>query len=220
MYVAERAKLNRCKQDNDCAEMWPGYCPYGPYYIHRQSNLDILVKVTRQMRKVCPDSRCAKPRRLGPAVCRAGKCVKGRKPPRKGGVRSCWDCRETYLEYNYQSFATAHKSFTGKTPRHALGVDAPGMLEVEIKWQNHCQKAVMVISEHNPGMANKKKGRRNRTGNRESIKLKVRPGLYYFIARGTDWCSFYFTVKKLARDDGKPARTTHHGVSWQRRCEK
>lgn len=26
-------------------------------------------------------------------------------------------------------------------------------------------------------------------------------------------------ARPLAADDGKPARTTHHGVSWQRRCE-
>jgi hypothetical protein len=37
-YLSARAELSRCTSDSDCAEMWPGLCPHGPYYIHRRQH--------------------------------------------------------------------------------------------------------------------------------------------------------------------------------------
>ena len=38
-YLAERARLNTCETDSDCSEIWPGMCPHGPYYVHREADV-------------------------------------------------------------------------------------------------------------------------------------------------------------------------------------
>ncbi|MBN1771815.1 MAG: hypothetical protein JXB32_11170 [Deltaproteobacteria bacterium] len=218
-YLSVRASLNRCERDDDCAEIWPGLCPHGPHYVHREADVPGLFAVERRFYAECPVSECEKPERLGIAHCEAGRCVPGREPAPERPDESCWDAQETYLEDGRRESAATEEHLRGLTPLLAYGAAASGTLRLEVDWGDNCPDCRLEISEHNSGMASLVEGVRHREGGRETIALPATPGVYYLLGRRAGPSISCLVTVSLERTDGAPAVSTLHGVSWQRRCE-
>jgi hypothetical protein len=218
-YLAVRASLDRCERDGDCAEIWPGLCPHGPHYVHRESDVPGLSAIEQRILDECPVAECEKPEYLGIARCEAGRCVAGREPPREGPLESCWDTEETYLADGGRVQGITQEHLRGVTPLVVYGAAAPGTLRITVEWSPYCDDCRLEISEHNSGMASLVEGTRRREGPVEEIALPATPGPYYLVGRRAGPSVPFLVVATLVRADGLPAASTLHGVSWQRRCE-
>src|SRR5690606_15803636 len=64
-YLADRQQLSRCETDSDCAEMWPGLCPHGPYYIDREADIEGVLALEREIIANCEIPECEPPIELG-----------------------------------------------------------------------------------------------------------------------------------------------------------
>lgn len=225
-YLAARAQLSRCETDSDCAEMWPGLCPHGPYYIHRDADIDPILELERVIMDSCSIPECEPPMELGIAHCEAGQCAKGRAAPVGTGMESCWDYRETWLEAHGSAFGTTSKNLQGITPHVAISPASPGVLVLEVDWPAGCADCNLMISEHNSGMARLLSPKSSRTQAerngqpvlRERLEFPVTPGPYHMVARaGVDGP---YVIKADLRDaNGERGRVSRHGVGWQRMCE-
>lgn len=221
-YLAARAELGTCEQDSDCAEMWPGLCPHGPYYTHREGDVAPVLAMELAIMKECSVPDCEPPMELGIAHCEAGKCTKGRAAA-KG---PCWDFRETNLEADGATDATTVAKVSGKTPHVVIAPAKPGTLVLEVDWPTTCSDCKLLVSEHNSGMArlvsakstSSKAERNGAEIRRERLELKVTPGPYHMIATAKTDAS-YILHATLTTDDGTPATVTRHGTDWQRICE-
>lgn len=218
-YLSVRASFDHCERDGDCAELWPGLCPHGPHYVHREADVPGLFAIEQRIYAECPVAECEKPQRLGIARCEAGRCVPGRAAAPEQPYESCWDTEETYLEDGRREGAVTHENFRGLTPLLVYGAAAPGTLRVELDWGENCPDCRLEISAHNSGMASLVEGQRRREGGRETIELPAGPGPYYLLGRRAGPSYPYLVTVTLERTDGLPAAATLHGVGWQRRCE-
>ncbi|MFO7567563.1 MAG: hypothetical protein R6X02_33270 [Enhygromyxa sp.] len=224
-YLAEREQLSRCETDSDCAEIWPGLCPHGPYYIHRDADIRAVIALEREIEASCELPECEPPIELGIARCEQGTCVPGRAPASEGD-ESCWDYRETWLEADGAASATTTSTIRGLTPHLAIAPAAAGTLVLEVDWPAGCGDCRLAISEHNAGMARlitpestqsdaKRNGQPIR---RERLELPVTPGPYHMIATASD--DVDYLIRADLRDaEGERGRVTRHGVGWQRMCE-
>ena len=214
-YRELRASLNHCEIDSDCAEIWPGVCPHGPYYIDRGADVSELFALVDRIEDGCLLPDCEQPMRLDPARCDAGKCVEGRTPP---AADTCWDFRLEYLASGrrHSTETVAHQQ--GITARAAVGVAEAGEMSVTVHWGD-CPDCALRISEHNSGMANLVDGERTRVGERETIELPVTPGPYFMMAMSPTSPHPVTVTVDLIDEAGRPAQTNLHGVAWQRVCE-
>jgi hypothetical protein len=222
-YLAARAALSTCAQDSDCAEMWPGLCPHGPYYIDRAADVAPVIAREVAIMKTCSTPECEPPMELGIARCDAGKCVRGRSAPTS---KSCWDFRETNLEANGATDAETVAKITGTTPHLVISPAAAGTLALEIDWPPSCTDCKLQISEHNSGMArpvspagtSSDVERHGAPIRRQRIELAVKPGPYHMIA--TSAAPVRYVVRaQLKTESGEIGKVTRHGVGWQRMCE-
>ncbi|HLT40589.1 MAG TPA: hypothetical protein VK034_30135, partial [Enhygromyxa sp.] len=126
-YLADRQQLSRCETDSDCAEMWPGLCPHGPYYIDREADIEGVLALEREIIANCEIPECEPPIELGIGHCEQGTCAPGRAPASKGD-ESCWDYRETWLEADGAASATTSSTIRGITPHVAIAPAAAGTL--------------------------------------------------------------------------------------------
>ncbi len=235
-YLSERKQLSRCKTDSDCSEMWPGLCPHGPYYIHRDSDIEAVIDLEREIMASCELPDCEPPMELGIAHCEQGTCARGREPaPSSKRGMSCWDYHETWLEADGAATATASSTITGVTPHVAIAPASSGTLVLEVDWPASCADCRLLISEHNSGMAQLITPASTRTDaerngkpiQRERLEFPVTPGPYHLVGMaGTDTNSapgadeVDFTIRADLRDaNGGRGRVTRHGVGWQRMCE-
>jgi hypothetical protein len=232
-YLADRKQLSRCETDSDCAEMWPGLCPHGPYYIDRDADIEAVVALEREIMATCEIPECEPPMELGIAHCEQGTCARGRKPEHKRELgskynydMSCWDFRETWLEADGAATATASSVHNGVTPHVAIAPASPGVLTLELDWPASCVDCRLLISEHNSGMANRitpksTRSEAQRNGEpiqRERLEFPVTPGPYHFVAMASSDTDY--TIRAELRDaEGQPGRVTRHGVDWQHMCE-
>lgn len=231
-YLAERSKLNYCEEDDDCAEL-PGCCPHGPYYIHREADIEPVLALERELLASCAFPECEVPE-LGIAHCEQGTCVPGRKPAldrrerrrlRRVGIvhMDCWDYRETWLEADDEVTTSTSSMIQGITPMLAIAPASEGVLTLEVDWPASCSDCRLWATEQARGMA-EHEGVRSETERdgqpvvRERFELPVRRDEYRFMgmsATATD-----FTIRVELRDrEGQPGRVTRHGVGWQRMCE-
>lgn len=231
-YLAKRAEVSGCNSDSDCAEMWPGLCPHGPYYIHRDADVGGIIDLERAIMASCTIPECEPPMELGIAHCEAGKCASGRAAPtpikRIKHIKhmSCWDYRETWLEGDGGATATASSMIQGITPHVAIAPAAAGVLVLEVNWPADCADCRLLISEHNSGMAQLIVAKSTRTQAkrngmpivRERLELPVKPGPYHMV--GMAGVDTDYTIRADLRDAaGERGRVTRHGVGWQRMCE-
>lgn len=230
-YLSEREQLSRCEQDSDCAEMWPGLCPHGPYYINRDAEIEAVVALEREIMASCEIPECEPPMELGIAHCEQGTCARGRTAKRERlpkGIKhmSCWDYRETWLEADGGASARASSVINGVTPHVAIAPATAGVLTLEVDWPASCADCELWISEHNSGMAQLLTPTSTRTevqrnGQaivRERLEFPVTPGPYHMI--GMAGSDTDFTIRADLRDrEGKSGRVTRHGVGWQHMCE-
>jgi hypothetical protein len=225
-YLSKRAELSRCEADSDCSEMWPGLCPHGPYYIHRDADVGPIVDLERAIMASCQLPDCEPPIELGIAHCEQGKCARGRPAPTSTDHESCWDYRETWLEADGAANATASSTLKGITPHLAIAPAAAGTLVLEVDWPMDCVDCRLLISEHNSGMSQlivaksiRTQAKRNGVEIvRERLELPVTPGPYHMVGMaGADVDVF---LRADLRDAvGERGRVTRHGVGWQRMCE-
>lgn len=131
-YLAKRAAASHCKHDSDCAEMWPGLCPQGPYYVNRTADVAPIVAREVAILKNCSTPECEPPMELGIAHCEAGTCARGRTPSTSGGAKSCWDFRETNLEADGITDAETVVKVKSTTPHIVISPAAAGTLELEV----------------------------------------------------------------------------------------
>jgi hypothetical protein len=217
-YLAARVRLNACRSDNDCAEIWPGLCPHGPYFIDREADPAPVWALARRIEAGCNTPECEPPRALRPGRCEEGVCVEGRTSPRSGELESCWDYELTYLESDGRARATAFERQTGPTPRFATGVRSKGAMSVTVEWGS-CDGCELVISEHNSGMADLVEGQRTRSGTKETIELPVTPGPYFLLGRSQSGDQDFSLSLRVVDEAGALQQATLHGVAWQRVCE-
>lgn len=225
-YLSERAAASHCERDSDCAEMWPGLCPHGPYYIHREADIAPVIAAERAIESGCEIPECEPPMELGIAHCEAGKCAPGRATANVGARKSCWDFRETYLEANGTASAQTEPVVRSTTGHLVIVPATAGTLVLEIDWPTACTDCRIAISEHNSGMAHPKtptgtSSAAERNGEpvrRERVELPVTPGPYHMIGQAT--VAVPFTIRADLRDaGGAPGKVTRHGVGWQAMCE-
>lgn len=226
-YLADRKRLGHCNADSDCAEMWPGLCPHGPYYINRDADITGVLALEEEILTRCEVPECEPPMELGIGRCDAGVCVPGRLSARddKGGD-SCWDYRETWLEADGSASATTSRHLQGITPHIAIAPAHAGTLVLELDWPADCADCRLLISEHNSGMAQlltptATRTQAQRNGSpivRERLEFPVTPGPYHLVALAEKDAD-YFIRASLVDSDGKPGRVTRHGVGWQHMCE-
>jgi hypothetical protein len=226
-YLAERAKLSHCEADSDCAEMWPGLCPYGPYYIHRDADIAPILERERDiMANNCGLPNCEPPMELGIAHCEHRKCVPGRAAPPSNTHESCWDYRETWLEPDGTATSTTSSMIQGITPHVAIAPAAAGTLYLDVYWPDDCFDCRLLISEHNSGMAQlmtpeslRKQSQRNGVAvTWERLELPVTPGPYHMVGMAAK--DVNYTIHAELRDvAGDFVPVTRHGVGWQRMCE-
>jgi hypothetical protein len=236
-YLAEREQLNRCEEDSDCSELWPGLCPHGPHYIHRDSDIEAVVTLEREIMASCTIPDCEPPIELGIAQCQEGACVPGRKPEpdrkqrrelRRNGIMhmSCWDYRETWLEADGGATTTTSSMQQGITPLLGIAPASAGVLTLELDWPASCADCRLLISEHNSGMAQlitptavrTEATRKGAPVVRERLELPITPGPYWMLGMASTDTDF--TIRAELRDsEGKPGRVTRHGVGWQHMCE-
>jgi hypothetical protein len=117
-YLLSRSAANDCRRDEDCAEIWPGLCPHGPYYVNREgSDVAALLEHERRIAESCTIPECEPPMELGMASCDKGRCEPGRAAPTSGPGESCWDYRETYLEPQGGETGMTGTKIQGITPQ-------------------------------------------------------------------------------------------------------
>lgn len=221
-YLAERAELSRCEHDSDCAEMWPGLCPQGPYYVNRTADVAPIIAREIAIMKTCSTPDCEPPMELGIAHCEAGTCKRGRAAPPK----TCWDFRETNLEADGITDAETVTKIQGTTPHVVISPAAAGTLVLEVDWPRSCSDCKLQISEHNSGMARLVSPAETSTDierhgapiRLQRIELPVRPGPYHMVATSTAPVR-YLVRATLKTASGKPGAVTRHGTGWQRICE-
>jgi hypothetical protein len=231
-YLASRAELSHCESDSDCAELWPGLCPHGPYYIHRDADIEPILALERAIMDNCELPDCEPPMELGIAHCEQGKCAPGRAAPKSPkrskhmNHMSCWDYRETWLEGDGGASASTSSMIQGITPHLAIAPAAAGVLVLEVDWPVDCADCRLLISEHNSGMAQLIAGTSTRTQAerngaavvRERIEVRVTPGPYHMLGMAEKAANY--TIRADLRDNaGDQGRVTRHGVGWQRMCE-
>jgi hypothetical protein len=229
-YLAQRAELSGCNSDSDCAEMWPGLCPHGPYYIHRDADVGGIIDLERAIMASCTIPECEPPMELGIAHCEAGKCASGRAAPmpteriKHIKYMSCWDYRETWLEADGSATATASSMLQGITPYVAIAPAAAGVLVLEVNWPADCVNCRLWIFEHTMSqliVAKSTRTNAKRNGMpivRERLELPVKPGPYRMV--GMADADANYTIRADLRDAaGARGRVTRHGVGWQRMCE-
>lgn len=226
-YLADRKLLGHCEADSDCAEMWPGLCPHGPYYINRDADITGVLALEQQIMASCEMPECEPPMELGIGHCDAGVCAPGRPPAGTDkGEESCWDYRETWLEADGRASATTSRHLQGITPHLAIAPAHAGTLVLELDWPADCADCRLLISEHNSGMsqlitpvAARTQAERNGAPIvRERLEFPVTPGPYHLVALAEKDAD-YFVRASLVDSDGKPGRVTRHGVGWQHMCE-
>jgi hypothetical protein len=216
-YLEQRAALSTCEHDSDCAEMWPGLCPHGPYYVHRDADVASVLASELAIMQSCSVPDCEPPIELGIAHCEAGKCTKGRAAP-KG---PCWDFRETNLEADGSTDAETVTKIASKTPHVVISPAEAGTLALELDWPASCSDCKLQISEHNSGMARLVTPKSSSTDaerngekvRHERLELPVTPGPYHMVGT-SNTATRYLVTAKLT-----PAKVTRHGTDWQRLCE-
>src|SRR5690606_41557879 len=129
-YLARRKALDHCERDSDCAEIWPGLCPHGPYYIHREAEVEAVWAIERRIEEHCEVPKCEPPMKLGIAHCDAGRCRPGREPPPTDEKESCWDYRETHLEAGGTAQAQTTSAIRGVTPQLVIAPAHAGRLRL------------------------------------------------------------------------------------------
>lgn len=133
-YLSVRAELNHCQGHSVCAEIWPGLCPHGPYYIHFESDLSELNDLLNRIDAVCILPECEAPEQLGMAACFQGRCVPGRPPAiiEDPDEESCWDFPITYVENGQTVFSMT------QTYREAVvgfGAPAAGSFQITVSFE-------------------------------------------------------------------------------------
>ena len=221
-YLAQREALNHCEREDNCAEVWPGLCPHGPYFINEHGDLPSIYALAQRIGQQCVIPDCEPPMELRPAGCREGRCVAGARSavPPDEELMSCWDMRVQNFENDRNVSASIERDLRGITPLSVYGVPSDGRMTIEARWPANCGADCRLdISEHNSGMSRLVQGTRTREGDREHIELVVTAGDYYFLARSaTATGNVILRVKHVAADDSEPA-STRHGVAVKRLCE-
>lgn len=225
-YLAKRVAVSRCERDSDCAEMWPGLCPYGPYYVNRTADVAPIVAREVAILQNCSTPECEPPMELGIAHCEAGTCARGRTPSTSGGPKSCWDFRETNLEADGITDAETVVKVKSTTPHVVISPAAAGTLVLELDWPASCADCRLQISEHNSGMAHpvspagtsSDATRNGEPIRRQRIELRVTPGAYHMVATSAAPAR-YLVRAQLSTASGELGTVARHGVGWQRMCE-
>lgn len=169
-YLDLRAKENRCERDGDCAEIYPGLCPHGPYFMHVAGDHASIDAAARAVAEGCEMSECEMPMPLGISRCEAGRCVKGRTPGKDGPMKSCWDTQVTYMRTERPYLGSSSEHLQGITPLHAVGVPAAGTLRISARLG--CTDCALKVSEHNTGMSNLIKGKPFTPAPRDPAKIR------------------------------------------------
>lgn len=225
-YLTQRKALDRCARDSDCAEIWPGLCPHGPFYIHREADIEPVRALARRIDAGCLIPECEPPMELGIARCDEGKCVRGRSAP-PGDPKPCWDFRETHLEADGAEQGRTVQKIVGTTPQIVIAPAQAGRLTLTVQWPRACTDCKLLVSEHNSGMSRlvdttpkstRETTRGRDTMRQDTIELQVTPGPYHMIGTSSAPVDF-FVHADLIDAEGKPGRVTRHGDAWTRMCE-
>lgn len=232
-YLEVRRAQNHCERDDDCAAIYPGPCPQGPYYMHIDGDHAVLEAAVTAMAEACEEADCEMPMPKGIAHCDAGRCVEGRSPPVDGPKTSCWDTRVTYMRPGRPYLASAYEHQQGITPLHAVEVAGEGTLR--ISWRRDCTGCALNVSEHNLGMARLMTGtpftpeppdpsvirpvtsRSPPAGATEHLEFPVKPGPY-FIATIGETGEVQYDIELLDAE-GRAMIPTRRGVVHRRICE-
>lgn len=221
-YRAARDVLNFCERDLDCAEVWPGPCSQGPFYIHRHAAPDSLLDLGTEADAACGKPACQAAARLGIASCRDGRCIAGRPPAPETPDSSCWDYEVTYLEATDGVQARTVSAVKGTTPHLVVHPDSAGTLRITATWPTSCDDCTLLISEHNSGMANlvaiePSDSAFIPSGLRHTHTLAVTPGPYHVVGRSET--AVDFKVSSVFKATTGPSKVRSHGIAWPRVCE-
>lgn len=211
-YLAERAVLNRCDDDADCAEVWPGPCGLGPYYIHSQAHIQPLWHLADRLRRVCGLSGCAKPPRLPAGGCWQNRCIRGRRRVHSAPGCGAIEFRVTYLEVGRPTVSRTRARPGPGGDRLALGVERSGTMWLEITWPPACPGCRLIISPRRADLTAHTRFPSQRQGRRELIQRPVERGVYYFRGRSAQGARPFTLRADLRARSGRPLFATHHGV--------
>ena len=227
-HLADREALNTCKTDSDCAEIWPGLCPHGPYYVNREADIGPIFDQISAIHAQCMVPMCEPPMQLGIAHCEDGRCAAGRSEPVSTDLKSCWDFRETYLEASGATSLQTVAGIQGITPHTVIVPATPGTLTITVDFPADCAGCALVVSEHNSGMARKVDTTASATEPinintrdmiRSTIEIPVTPGPYHMVPTSDEAGQSVLIKVKLLDSSGEAGHTTRHGIAWQRMCE-
>ncbi|NVB39525.1 hypothetical protein G6O69_16910 [Pseudenhygromyxa sp. WMMC2535] len=216
-YLALRERANRCRSDDDCAEIWPGLCPHGPYYIDRRGQGDVLVSREWGIRNQCEIPSCEPPAELGPAHCEARRCVAGREPE-----PGCSDVFVRYLEPNeiHRLVAESPDPDTAgpDEKRFGLAVASRGHVEIEIDWRR-CPGCSLNLSRHRPVDGLQVPSRRIRKNGIEKIEFAASRALYFFELKPGPRPGGSIELRATIRDEkDEPVGVSAHGRAYLRHC--
>jgi hypothetical protein len=156
-YLDARDAANSCARDEDCAEIFPGLCPNGPYYVQVDGDRAPIDAAATALSTRCVLPECEMPRPLGIARCDDGTCVEGRTPPMDNGLTSCWDTEITWLQPGRARVGDSYPYLQGITRLFGVGVPGPGLLRVTAELG--CDGCALQVSETNPSMGSPLAGR-------------------------------------------------------------
>lgn len=217
-YLELRAEMNGCRKDDDCAELWPGLCPHGPYYVDRHARADRLLAREGAIAESCEIPECEPPMQLGPAHCEAGKCVTGRPALEEG----CYDLPVEFVATDVTgSYPIATDAIDD--PRLAIGVPSRGRMRLELSWGD-CTDCSLEITQLQPINGLPVAAKTRREGERETYELPVAPATYYMRARsqsGIAQAGKHFGLRATIVDNkGDPVGAKQFGLVYLRRCPK
>ncbi len=208
--------------------MWPGLCPHGPYYVHREADLTAIETSERIVMDKCEVPDCEPPLELGIAHCERQRCVAGRTPaPTSNKMESCWDYRETYLAAVDTVSETTVTAIQGITPRLVIVPRDAGKLKLVFEVPRDCTDCTLLISEHNSGMANLVKAKvvsqQDATTNGTNVKqthleLPVTKGPYHIVGKSKSPAPYLLKVE-LLDSEGARGKVSRRGTSFVRMCE-
>ncbi|MEM7151343.1 MAG: hypothetical protein AAF799_00805 [Myxococcota bacterium] len=231
-YAALRDAGNQCREDADCAEIYPGTCPQGPYYVNVAGDHAAISAAAAAMRVACGDVECEPPLSLGIARCAAGRCESGPRPAEPG----CTDTRVTYMDGGRPTIGESHPTRgLGGGPLHAVGVPRSGTLRLTATvsgedrqpWVAALQSTSVVPIDGTDFMPEADAmgtvrpvpsgapGSRARRVHRE---FTVEPGVYLVGTRGAPGEVRY--EAGLRDEHGKPMAVDRRGVVHLRSCEQ
>ena len=223
-----RQDENRCAEDRDCAEIGPGLCPHGPYYVGRDRDLDELFAQERRIARNCKLPSCEPPKELGIARCDRGTCVAGRPPPVALAGKTCKTVRETHLEPIDGHDGTTVSGVAIGTPRIVVAPIGSSTVRVSVAWPAECGDCQLLWWRGAEAERKVLPAEANRTEDVTENGRKLRRSHYELRASVLNPLAMvpvspkpvpYRLRAEVLDSTDHPGAVSRHGTSWDTECE-